>query len=307
MACFRPVSIGTKPDTTEPQVVGCGRCLGCLLDRARAWTVRCSHEYAMHDDSMFLTLTYDDDHLPFGSGSMPTLWPDHLRNFWKRYRKAIAPVRISYFAAGEYGSKTQRPHYHALVFGHCVSDLVPFSERNGNMVFTSEFLRSLWTHGNVVVGDVTPQSIAYTARYCVDKLHARVSDPEYAASGRIPEFVRMSRNPAIGLRFYRKFYKQFLATDSAHISGGFRAKLPRYYDKLYSRFFGYLDSSDFVFGRDSILDVDLSALDFSPEVIKARRVERAALEFFEDSLPPRLRAREEVAKARYNQRPEPVF
>lgn len=301
MACYKPVSIGRKPGHAyEDLVVPCGRCLGCLLRRARDWTVRCAHEYSLHDQSAFLTLTYRDEELVYNQ-LLPSLHPPHLQNFWKRYRKYLKRKRISFFACGEYGRRTSRPHYHAIVFGHTFPDLVPHSVRNGHQLYHSPTLTKLWGHGQVIVGDVTPESIAYVARYTIDKLHASVSDPEYLDSGRVPEYVTMSRRPAIGLTFYKKFYKQFLATDSAFLSG-FRHTLPRYYDKLYDRFFGYLDSSDFVFGKDSILDVDLRTLNFSPEVIKARRVSEAALRFF-DSLPDRLAARQAVAEARFKQRP----
>lgn len=308
MACYRPVSIGRKPGSAyEDNIVPCGRCLGCLLRRARDWTVRCAHELALHDDAMFLTLTFSDEHLPLPY--LPVVSPYHygtlrkdiLQLFLKRYRKHLKKRRISFFACGEYGRRFSRPHYHAIIFGHKFPDLVPHSIRNGHQLWHSPTLTQLWGLGEVIVGDVTPESIAYVARYTIDKLYAKISDPEYLATGRIPEYVTMSRRPAIGLDFYRKYYAQFLATDSAWLNG-FRHTLPRYYDKLYDRYFGYLDSSDFVFGRDSILDVDLRTLNYSPEVIKARRISDAALRFL-DSLPDRLSAREAVARARFKQRP----
>lgn len=306
MACYAPVSIGRKPGSAyEDLVVPCGRCIGCLLRRARDWTVRCAHEFSLHDDAMFVTLTYSDVHLPYNQ-SLPSLCPPHLRDFLKRYRKSISPRKISFFACGEYGTRTSRPHYHLLIFGHKFGDLLPLPSRNGNPLFHSPTLTALWGYGHVVVGDVSPESIAYTARYTIDKLHAMTSDPEYVSSGRVPEYVTMSRRPAIGKRFYERYYKQFLAEDSIFISSSFRSTLPRYYDKLYSRYFSYLDSSDFVFGRDSILDVDLRTLNYSPEVIKALRVSKAALHFF-DSLPDRLAARRKVAEAKLRQAPTRHF
>jgi len=186
--------------------------------------------------------------------------------------------------------------------------------RNGNPLYTSKTLDRLWSIqfpkngpyfnlGHAVIGDVTPQSIAYTARYTIDKLHAKTSDPEYTASGRVPEYVTMSKNPAIGKHFYSRYYRQFLSTDSVFINPKFRSALPRYYDKLYKRYFGYLDSSDFVFGRDSILDIDTRSLAFSPEVIKANRVAKAALSYF-DSLTDRLAAREVIARHKLKQAPK---
>lgn len=305
MACYHPVSIGHE--TTFPfrdRLVSCGRCLGCLLRRARDWTVRCSHELSLHDDAMFLTLTYTDEQLPFNQ-LLPSLCPPHLVRFFKRYRKALSPRKISFFACGEYGTRTSRPHYHAIVFGHRFPDLRPFTSRNGNTLLSSPELSRIWSHGQVVVGEVTPESIAYVARYTVDKLHSRVSDPDYVASGRVPEYVTMSRRPSIGRRFYEKYYKQFLVSDSVSVSPGFNSSLPRYYDKLYSKYFGYLDDSDCVLRPDSILDSVYPSV-FSPELIKARRIEQAALRAF-DNFQSRRDAKEEVARAKLRQAPSRVF
>lgn len=313
MTCYRPVSItSTKKKAyrvrlKEQLIVPCGTCIGCLLRRARDWTVRNCHEFTLHDEACFLTLTYRDDALPMAYDfshitSLPTLFKPHLRDFIKRLRSRLSPIRISFFACGEYGSRTERPHYHVLIYGFRPSDLVLHSRRLGIPYYSSLFLDEVWGHGNVIVGDVTPESIAYVSRYTIDKLHARTSDPDYISTGRTPEYVVMSRNPSIGLNFYRKFYKQFLATDSVSVSPSFKSSLPRYYDKLYKRFFGYLDSNDFVFTADSILDVDLRSLNYSPEVIKANRIVKASLNFF-DSLPLRLEAKENAARSRLKRRP----
>jgi len=286
----------------EDQVVSCGRCVGCLLARGRDWTVRCMHELDSHAESWFLTLTYKDDSLVVNQ-FLPSLHPPHLQQFWKDLRKAIYPARIRFFACGEYGDRTQRPHYHAIVFGLSIPDRTFYSVRNGNTLYKSEWLNDLWGHGDVVIGDVTSDSVAYVCRYCLKKLHAQSSDVGYRASGRVPEYIVMSRRPGIGHDFYSRYYSQFLFRDSVSLSSSFSSRLPRYYDKLYSRFFSYLDSPDFVFSSLSILSPP--PLDYTPESITARRV-LAAQERFDESLPSRLASRRVVQEARLSRLPVPV-
>ena len=92
--------------------IPCGRCVACRLNRAREWSLRIMNELAYHKDACFLTLTYDDEHLPEDK----SLSKRDFQLFMKRFRKDFGlPVR--FFACGEYGKKTFRPHYHVIFFG----------------------------------------------------------------------------------------------------------------------------------------------------------------------------------------------
>jgi len=94
-------------------MVGCGQCIHCRANRRREWVLRILLELEKHEFNTFLTLTYDDVHLP-GDQS---LQPKHLTDFFKRLRKKVEyPIR--YYAVGEYGEETERPHYHIALFGH---------------------------------------------------------------------------------------------------------------------------------------------------------------------------------------------
>lgn len=186
--------------------IPCGRCLGCRLDYAKQWSARLQCEYQCHDPETcwFLTLTYDDEHLPLtiGTDSMDQaglvgdLDPDGVTKFIKRLRRHFEPAKLRYFLSGEYGTSTQRPHYHMIVYGlplksnhlleYEVSDL-------GDRTWKCPILDRIWNQGFVVVGKVTLESCAYVARYCLKKLH---DQEDY--SWRHPEFVRMSRNPGLG-------------------------------------------------------------------------------------------------------------
>lgn len=200
----------------------CGSCLGCQISRAREWAIRCSLEASQHDDVSFVTLTYDDDHLP------PTLCKAHLQGFFKRLRLGLAPlVRIRFFASGEYGEQTFRPHYHALVFG--MRDFSPL-------------LEAAWTDssgvpiGHVREDPVTPEVISYVAGYCAKKVgwarekgQQRVDYQTGEVYTYVPPFVQMSRGgrEGLGIGSYARDTYWRSWRDSA-IYAGLRVPVPRY-------------------------------------------------------------------------------
>lgn len=244
MTCYYPVTLyksrmgpdpvtgrwpltGFKDGYIDKQVpVACGRCIGCRLERSRQWAIRGEHELQMHKESAFLTLTYRDSELKYNF-VRPTLYPRHLQLFFKRYRKAYGKLR--YYACGEYGSRTNRPHYHAIIFGHDFPDkkFYKLTER-GDKTYTSDSLDSLWTHGDCVIGSVTFESIAYVARYIMEKRLGQTAD-YYQQHALEPEFVRMSRRPGIGAGWYDKYEGDIFPHDRLIIRGGIETNVPRYY------------------------------------------------------------------------------
>lgn len=85
----------------------------CRLNRRRLWTHRLLLEQLKHGDSCFLTLTYDEKHLPEGG----SLVPKHAQDFLKRLRSKTN-LKLRYYLVGEYGEDTERPHYHVALFGY---------------------------------------------------------------------------------------------------------------------------------------------------------------------------------------------
>lgn len=171
MLCKKPFVKGITP-------FPCGQCMPCRLNRRRLWTHRLLLEQRCHEFSSFVTLTYDDKHIPL-DGSLD---PSHTEKWLKRLRKALGPTRpLRYYLVGEYGDETFRPHYHPALFG--VSSL------------ESDLVAETWGMGGVFVGDLTQQSAAYVAGYCTKKMTSH-ADPRL--NGRHPEFARMSRRPGIG-------------------------------------------------------------------------------------------------------------
>ena len=202
----------------------CGRCIGCRLERARQWAVRIMHESKMHDANSFLTLTYDEEHLPPGG----TLRVSDLQRFFKRLRARIAPQRIRFFACGEYGERLGRPHYHAIVFGWYPPDAV-FLKGSGELsVFTSSLLSAAWGLGHAVVGSVTPDSATYVANYSTKKVLGPSAEAHY--QGRRPEFLVMSRRPGVGQSWVRQFFGDVFPSDEVIVKG-MSCRPPRYYDQ----------------------------------------------------------------------------
>lgn len=251
MTCYHPVPVwrskevnasGKRPVVFAEHLgidgtrfdLPCGKCIGCRLDRAQEWRGRLMHELQDHRLSAFLTLTYSDANLPAGG----VLVKKHMQDFLKRLRKATGGG-IRFFACGEYGDTTQRPHYHAIIFGHDWADKKMYkTTKQGNKLYMSESLNSMWGHGNCWIGAVTADSCGYVARYIMKKVtgdqakdHYERVDPKTGEIYQLPpEYIHMSTRPAIGRNFYEKHKKQIHTQDSVVIKGKLQ-KVPRYYDK----------------------------------------------------------------------------
>lgn len=215
MACHEPVSawlfncpegrsvsfrVPKSGDSSfEPVSLPCGKCLGCLADRAMAWSIRAYLESTMWRRNSFITLTYDDDHLP----------PDNkiskksLQDFFKRVRKKYT---VRYLACGEYGSRTRRPHYHALIFGHdfrCPDEYVV----NANGDLCSPDLEQFWKLGQSLV---TPLSLG-TCMYVCGYVQKKVGDPD--------SFPLFSKNPPIGKPWFDEHYENVYRLGFVTIEG----------------------------------------------------------------------------------------
>lgn len=247
MPCYHPITLyrstqGPNPETGKVPLVSfrhgrgsvrvpCGRCIGCRLERSRQWAIRCSHEMQMHERNIFVTFTYRDDQLTYGGASHAILIPRHLTLFWKRLRKQYGSD-IRYFACGEYGDKSNRPHYHAIIFGHDFEDKVYHSTKNHNVLYTSHNLDYLWSHGTCLIGDATFESAAYVARYVLKKRLGDTAET-YEQEGITPEFVRMSRRPGIGSNWLDKYESDVYPNDFVITRNGLKIKPPKYYNSKY--------------------------------------------------------------------------
>ena len=297
MPCYRPldayiiagrtkngkqqISFKRENNWIEAIKLPCGQCIGCKLLRSVNWAVRCEHEMTLHEDNCFITLTYDDIHLPKDH----SLNKYHFTNFMKRLRKDISPKKIRYFMCGEYGDQTWRPHYHAILFGYDFPDKYRIQSVDvDNPYYISPQLNKLWPKGNHMIANATFETAAYVARYCTKKITGDLADEHYKrtimdfddATGEIyeyfetelvPEYATMSRRPGIGKAWYDT-YKNDCYPSNYLIRNGNKLPIPRYYDKLLER-------------EDEVRHAQ----------IKFSRKMKAQLKL-EESMPNRLRARE---------------
>lgn len=235
------------------------------------------HEAQMHEFNSFITLTYNDEHLP-PDGSLKK---KHYQDFMKRLRRKYDGMKIRFFHCGEYGDKDARPHYHAILFGIDWPDRKLFTIRKGIPTYTSQALEDLWQKGFCTVGDVTFESAAYVARYVMKKVTGDRAAEHYqsvnALTGELhqiaPEYITMSTKPGVGHAWYKKFFSDIYPRDFT-VTNGKEGAVPRYYDKLLER------------EQEKLL-----------QQLKHKRVLRAN-EHAIDNTPERMRVREEVKQAR---------
>lgn len=219
-----------------PFKVPCGQCIECRLAHSRMWAVRCMHEYRTwyNDgfDSSFVTLTYDDKHLDklIEEHGCATVVLRDLQLFMKRLRKATGKG-VRFYACGEYGSRTRRPHYHVLLFNRDFSDKKFYGySGSSEPIYTSDRLRDLWPAGDNKLGAVSFNSCAYVARYICDKITGDMADDHYM--GHKPEFC--TRSLGIGKEYLRRYGSEVYRSDSVIVDGREMAP-PRYYDIEYSK------------------------------------------------------------------------
>ena len=198
----------------------CGKCIECRLEYARTWAVRCVHEAKMYQDNCFVTLTYSDENL-----KSPKLQYEDFQKFMKRLRKSTTAT-IGMFVTGEYGEKTKRPHWHAIIFNWSPKDAKPtYKNDNGDQLYDSEQLTRLWGKGRTDLGSVTFKSAGYVARYAAKKLiHGQDSDHIYHP------ISKKSSKQAIGKKFLETYYKDIFNYGECIIEEQ-KISIPRYYIK----------------------------------------------------------------------------
>lgn len=205
------VLIGLKKPISpaDALTLPCGKCMGCRMDKAKEWVLRCRLEMQQAKTAAFVTLTYDDEHLPDDE----QLDKRDLQLWLKRFRKELGTDRrIRFFACGEYGETNHRPHYHALLFGASEADRATVDRT--------------WGMGRTQCVAVTPQRIAYVAGYVQKKLDG----PHTSTKGQ-PPFIQMSRRPGIGgdARKYSASWKDYAVLD------GQKMKTPRFLHEAWKK------------------------------------------------------------------------
>lgn len=251
-AQFR-MEYGGRPLKDNETKIGCGQCIGCRLEYSRQWANRITLEAKKYkpDECWFLTLTYDDEHIPIGqvinkeTGEIKqniTLKKEDLTLFLKRlrdrYKYHYNHEGIRFYAAGEYGETTRRPHYHLCMFNMPIfSELERVKENElGQRIWTNKEIEKLWGKGFIAIARQSWETAAYTARYMLKKQKGKDAEWFYKSQGIIPEFTQMSRKPGIAKEYYDQNFQKIYKNDEIILKKGekiYQIKPPRYYDKLY--------------------------------------------------------------------------
>lgn len=221
--------------------VPCGKCLLCQKKRRSDWSLRLEHEYLDSDSAFFITLTYDEANVPRTQYGHHTLNKRDVQNYIKRLRndhvKYVSkelnikkkyvkdhskPIR--YYAVGEYGTKTERPHYHILLFNYDIANLSPISKQWKNTNYGN-------TLGHVDIGTVTGSSINYVTKYMF-------KDFDRKTDTRNPPFSLMSKKPIIGYNYiktYGSWHTENEDLTTADINGRVRRIPKAYLYKLWTK------------------------------------------------------------------------
>lgn len=273
MACYSPIQAytieGAKTETGKKFIffqqptqeikglkeiqLPCGKCVGCRMDYSRMWMARISKESTLYNNNAFLTLTYNNENLPIkdtinkSTGELITGHPlvkRHIQLFIKRLRKRYADKfdhkGIRFYCCGEYGGRTKRPHYHIALF-NC--DTTAFGDikllgnnKNGDALFTSPTIEEIWGKGFITIGELTPQSAGYIARYMLKKQKGNGKEWYYESQGIISEYSSMSNKPGISRIWYEEHKDEYWLSDKIIIpqknKKPLEVKTPAYFDKI---------------------------------------------------------------------------
>lgn len=224
--------------------LACGNCQTCRAKRVRSWAIRCFHESQMHTrdtalgpvpNGCFITLTYDDEHLPKDQA----LDLEHWILFRKRLYKKFGKFR--YLHCGEYGLKNGRPHYHACLFGiDFHEDRTVWKQDGQSVVWLSDTLSEKWGQGFTTLAPLNFATSAYVAGYVMKK--AKDAD-HIERTGRMawvdgvyrvvypkPDYITMSKKPGLGASWIEKYWRDVYPKDSISVNGR-EYRPPKFYDQ----------------------------------------------------------------------------
>lgn len=177
----------------------CGQCMSCRINKRDEWALRMVLESYNHPANVFVTLTYNRENYPIDG----SLNKDHIQKFMKRLRKRLHPRKIRYFMCGEYGDRTGRAHYHAVLFNCSVDDEQEIQKSWSLMNRDSGEYEEL---GFIKVSEFSHDTARYTAKYCTKSIGSAKILPD----GRLREFSLMSRRPGLGANACQKFADKVL-------------------------------------------------------------------------------------------------
>lgn len=240
--------------------IPCKWCAGCQEKYSKDWATRCMLEASQYEHNYFITLTYDEEHIPRDdyilnrktgeliendNWEQGHLEPDDVVKFMKDLRRYweyhYNHTGIRFFLCGEYGGQTKRPHYHAILFNCPIKPemlKIHSISKSGDTLWECETIQNIWEKGFISIAEVNWDTCAYVARYVMKKMKGRVEDEFYFQNGMSPEFIRMSRMPGIGLDFFTSNFQKIYANDEIILKGHKEKiqpiKPPEYYDEKFA-------------------------------------------------------------------------
>jgi hypothetical protein len=235
---FTLAKIGDTAPIEKSTLVPCGQCMSCRISHQRQWATRMVHESYSHKESCFITLTIDEEH------RNPTHSVDQrdMQLFVKRLRKELEPMKIRIFYCAEYGTKSMREHYHAIIFGYMPEDKKPYKRnQQGDMLYISDTLTRIWGKGHLTIGEFNSSTADYCAKYVTKSYIGKDKENAYnwvdengEIIQRTPPFQSSSKRPGLGSDFYDKYKDQLYAFDQTVIDGKPRS-IPKAYDRKYKK------------------------------------------------------------------------
>lgn len=236
--CNEPITIVQGKEEIQ---VPCGRCFECKKRKSNDWTFRIQQEHKNAFSAAFVTLTYDPMFVPATKSSLKTLVKKDVQDYIKRLRRRqeryceeqgfeTAP-QIRYYACGEYGSQTYRPHYHLIIFN--VLEMQHCTDSWQKWVYTVNEKKELLPIGYVDVQVPQEGALRYVAKYLM-KPH---KIPRWKGDDRLPEFHIMSKG--FGAQYLTpemiQWHKKDLNRNYCALKGNIKIALPRYYrDRIYN-------------------------------------------------------------------------
>lgn len=221
MKCLHMINIkNPKGNSSKDRIlVPCGTCYSCSQNKRQDWVFRILEEYKVSKNSYFVTLTYDEEKIIYGSGNHGTLVKEHLQQFHKslkQYQTRNSPdfPTLRYYSIGEYGTISNRPHYHALLFNVT------------NIIDINKLIQNMWPHGLIHIGKVEPKSVQYVTRHQLNKnrKYKGVEQP----------FAHMSRRPGLGTSYINpasiKYHKSLQKFEVLNHEKRFQ-NMPTFYKK----------------------------------------------------------------------------
>ena len=295
--------LSDKYDSKDIVFLPCGQCIGCRLQYSREWANRLMLERQYHDSAIFLTLTYNELSVPRRNFVLPetgecgvsmSLCKRDIQLFMKRLRKHYCNDHIRFYAAGEYGPQTFRPHYHLIIFGIHVDDAylwrVKTVDKQRFCYYRSPTLEKLWSKdsfplGNLEFTDVSWDTCAYVARYVTKKLNGACAQ-FYSDFNIDPPFSLMSRKPGIARQFYDDHLTDLFLHDTINIGTekeGLSFRHPSYYKRLFESdnledYQNLAESQRIMQRRSTALRVSLQELTYGQMLEQSENIKQAKLD-----------------------------